>query len=263
MLTLPLAKRRPEPAMIALVTRPQPQADAWVQALHERGAHAVALPLLVIAAAPDQAALQSAMVAMEAGDVLMFVSPNAAEQFFVARPPGWCWPAGARALATGPGTVAALVAGGVPTALISAPLPGAAQFDSESLWATLQEQSWVGRRVTIVRGEGGRDWLATTLLAAGAQVSFLQSYVRYAPAATPGLLAGLAHWRQCVEARWLLSSSEAIDHLAALQPGADWSAATALASHPRIAERAKALGFGRVLGVRPTLEAVLEGLESC
>jgi uroporphyrinogen-III synthase len=55
---------------------------------------------------------------------------------------------------------------------------------------------------------------------------------------------------------WLLSSSEAVDHLAALAPRADWSGALALASHPRIAERAERLGFGRVLPVRPAAEEV-------
>jgi hypothetical protein len=47
----------------------------------------------------------------------------------------------------------------------------------------------------------------------------------------------------------MFSSSEAIDHLDALAPGADWRAGRALASHPRIAERAQALGFGAVIVV--------------
>ncbi len=246
--------------LTALVTRPQPQADAWVQALTARGLQAVALPLLVISPAPDRAVVGSALQALGGDDALMFVSPNAAEQFFAARPLDWRWPAGAQALATGPGTEAALVAAGVPPAQITAPPPDATQFDSETLWAQVRHQDWAGRRVTIVRGQGGRDWLATTLRAAGAQVTFVQSYGRSAPAATPALLTSLNGWRQRTQARWLLSSSEAIEHLGALLPGADWSASTALASHARIVERARALGFGRVLDIRPTVEAVVQGL---
>ena len=46
--------------------------------------------------------------------------------------------------------------------------------------------------------------------------------------------------------RWHFSSSEAIGHLLDLAPGADWSAASALATHPRIAEHARGAGFGLV-----------------
>jgi uroporphyrinogen-III synthase len=247
--------------LTALVTRPQPQADAWVQALTARGLQAVAVPLLVISPAPDRAAVRSALQALNSEDTLMFVSPNAAEQFFATRPVDWHWPAGARALATGPGTEAALVAAGVPQAQITAPPADADQFDSETLWTQVEHQDWTERRVTIVRGEGGRDWLASRLGAAGARVVFLQSYRRCAPAATPALLASLNTWRQDPRARWLLSSSEALDHLDVLLPGADWSACTALASHPRIVQRAQALGMGRVLDIRPTVEAVAQGLQ--
>ncbi len=55
---------------------------------------------------------------------------------------------------------------------------------------------------------------------------------------------------------WMFSSSEAIDHLQALAPGADWRAGRAVASHPRIAERARALGFGSVALVSPTAVSV-------
>jgi len=56
---------------------------------------------------------------------------------------------------------------------------------------------------------------------------------------------------------WVFSSSEAIDHLARLAPGADWSGALAWASHPRIAARARQLGVGRVLPVQPGLAALV------
>ena len=55
---------------------------------------------------------------------------------------------------------------------------------------------------------------------------------------------------------WMFSSSEAIAHLQALAPGARWDAGRALATHPRIAERATALGFGAVTIVSPSPEAV-------
>ena len=98
-----------------------------------------------------------------------------------------------------------------------------------------------------MRGEQGRDWLAEQLGQAGATVAFLAAYERHAPrwqAAERALLdqalACPAQWL------WLFSSSEAVGHLGLLAPGADWSQAAAMASHPRIEAAARRLGFGRV-----------------
>jgi uroporphyrinogen-III synthase len=54
----------------------------------------------------------------------------------------------------------------------------------------------------------------------------------------------------------VFSSSEAVGHLQALAPCADWSASRALASHPRIVQAAQALGFGRVDRVAPDPQVV-------
>ncbi len=60
----------------------------------------------------------------------------------------------------------------------------------------------------------------------------------------------------------MFSSSESIAQLEALAPGAEWREATALATHPRIAQRAREAGFGRVLECRPSLDAVVACLQS-
>ena len=61
---------------------------------------------------------------------------------------------------------------------------------------------------------------------------------------------------------WLLSSSEAVAHLAEALPDQHWGAAHALATHPRIAEAARAAGFGTVRECRPALEDVVASIES-
>ena len=152
---------------------------------------------------------------------------------------------------------ASLVALGVPAGCIVQPAADAAQFDSESLWQQLQPRVQAGMQVVIVRGDGGRDWLADTLRAAGAQVDFVQAYRRTAPRLRPAEQAALqAALAQPAEHLWLFSSAEAIGHLQFLAPGADWQPAQALATHPRIEARARALGFGRVLFSRPSFDAV-------
>jgi len=61
---------------------------------------------------------------------------------------------------------------------------------------------------------------------------------------------------------WLFSSSEGIDHLVQAVPHAAWSGARAIATHPRIAQRASERGFGAVHACRPTLDAVVACIQS-
>lgn len=246
--------------MRVLVTRPQPQADEWVGRLRDAGFDAAALPLLGIRAADDAAPVDAAWRALATGApaMLVFVSPNAVERFFARRPAGATWPARVTAAAPGPGTAQALRSHGVPPGCVVQPAADAPQFDSEALWSRLCGRDWRGARVLIVRGDGGRDWLAETLRAAGAEVAFVQAYRRGAPRPTAAERALLAQALAAPgEHLWLFSSSEAVGHLRALAPHAAWWGAAALCSHPRIADAARALGVGRVHEVRPAFDAVV------
>ena len=252
--------------MRVLVTRPQGQAASWVQRLRERGVDAYALPLIGIAPAADLAAVQAAWHRLGDYRLVTFVSPNAVEHFFAARPREAGWPS-VRAASPGPGTSDALLQAGVSAEQVVAPPPDAAQFDSEALWQVLANEDWQGARVLIVRGgegaEGsGREWLANTLARQGAEVEFVAAYRRVPPAwdaAADALLQQAV--ASPAEYMWLFSSSEAIAHLQAhLQasqltpPDAAWSAC---ATHPRIAKTAQAVGFGRVLESAPAFDDVL------
>jgi uroporphyrinogen-III synthase len=260
-----------------IVTRPERDAARWVEALTQRGLLAQALPLIHIEALPMSPALQQAWRELAGYAALMFVSGNAVDAFFASHRPaaqtGQSLPAidfiadeGPRWMAPGPGTVAALRAAGVPAAHIDAPPADAGQFDSESLWAQVRDRPWQGRRVLIVRGQSagsdatagaGRDWLARQLADAGARPEFLAVYRRCAPRFT-------AAQRQTVQdaagdgSVWLFSSSEAIGHL----PPGDWSRARAVATHPRIADAARAAGWGVVAESRPALEDIVASIES-
>lgn len=247
-----------------LVTRPARQAADWVVRLRAAGIDAAALPLIAIGAAPDPAAVRSAWEQLHHMLLTVFVSPNAAECFFAARPPEVHWPTGTRAAAVGPGTSRALRALGVDAGRIVEPAADAPQFDSEALWEQLRATDWHGARVLIVRGDGGREWLAETLRAQGADVSAVCAYRRSAPsldnAQRDVLAAALLEPKRNL---WFFSSSEAIDNLEAIAgPGADWSRARALATHPHIAESAKRLGFGRVAQARPAFDAVSACIQS-
>ena len=274
-----------------LVTRPQPQADEWVASLRALGLSAVALPLLGIAPPADPAPVRAAwadladLAGCAAGSaargtsqrtsqrttdhepsrppaLVMFVSPSAVERFFAFKPVGQAWPTGAIAAGTGPGTRRALLAAGVPATAVLSPPEDGARFDSEALWAVLRDRvQWAGRAALIVRGEGGRDWLADTLRQQGAQVHFVEAYRRTVPVLDGPAQAALQQaLRQPAACCWLFSSSEAVSHLPALAPGADWSQARALATHPRIAAAARRLGVGWIGQVPPHPEAVAQAL---
>jgi uroporphyrinogen-III synthase len=242
-----------------IVTRPAGQAAAWVDELRALGQIAHALPLIGIAPVSDPEPVRQAWVGLDTCSLVVFVSANAAEHFFALRPAGLGWPVHTLAGSTGPGTSAALTRLGQGIGLspshIVDPGPEAEALDSESLWARLQSRGWQGRRVRVVRGEDGRDWLAETLRSAGASVDFVAAYRREPPVLSLDgqrlLAAALARPQRHV---WLFSSSEAVGHLGSLAPFADWSAGSAIASHPRIVEAASRLGFRRI-GLAPSRPA--------
>jgi uroporphyrinogen-III synthase len=249
--------------MKVLVTRPAAQAAEWVARLGEHGIAALALPLIEIVDPVEPAEVSEAWRGLAGQALVVFVSPNAAERFFAARPAAMAWPEGPIVASPGPGTTQALAALGVPRDRIVAPAVDAPQFDSEALWQQLAGREWSGRSVTIVRGDGGRHWLAETLTAQGAAVRFVGAYRRVAPTLDAAARAMLREAiAQPAAHLWFFSSSEAIAHLIVLAPAADWGGARALATHPRIAERAQRAGFGSVRACRPTLDAVVACIQS-
>jgi len=276
-----------------IVTRPAAEADHWVQALRANGWQAEALPLIEITEPGDpkaQAALAQHRRHWWQADALMFVSAAAVRHFFARDVASLLpeHPLATRFWAPGPGTARALaqaLAGlGVSADRIDAPPADAAQFDSEHLWPVVAAQLHTGIRVLIVRGQSpelddsrgasrdtqrdaalpgtGRDWLIWRCEAAGAQVEACVAYERRAPVLCVAERA-LIQNATGVGQLWLFSSSEALTNLQALTPGHDWSAATALATHPRITAAARAAGFGQVIESRPALPDVVSALGRC
>jgi uroporphyrinogen-III synthase len=115
----------------------------------------------------------------------------------------------------------------------------------------------------VVRGDGGRDWLAEMLRSRGALVTTLAAYRRMPPRFDPDEQAAL---RAALEAPasylWSFSSSEAIDNLVKAAGPARWNGAQAIATHPRIAARARQAGFTRVIEARPSFEDVVACIQS-
>lgn len=258
-----------------IVTRPEPDATRWVTALRERGWPAEAWPLLRIdepTEAADRDQLAHWRQAWTSQDAIMFVSAAAAQRFF-AEPvaPG---PGHARFWAPGPGTARALSQAiwplGIGEDRIDTPPREADQFDSEHLWPVVQAQMGPGRRLLVVRGASsgsepgampgqGREWLIEQCRAAGAEVEACVAYQRTLNPPSDADLPRLNDWS--TEGHlWLLSSSEALQSLRQRWPHG--ARASALATHPRIAEAAQQLGFAEVITARAALSDVVRALES-
>ncbi|MBP6115481.1 MAG: uroporphyrinogen-III synthase [Neisseriaceae bacterium] len=162
------------PAKAVLVTRPKNQAAQLMRLLAEAGF----LPLWAspIAIVPEAQALAALPAQLAAADVVFFVSPSAVEMAASAidlsrYQPQW--------VAVGQATATALRAEGV--ASVWAPEQG---HDSEAVLALPLWAEWAKRphpaKILIVRGQGGRPWLAEALSAAGHDVRFAEVYQRQA-----------------------------------------------------------------------------------
>ena len=273
--------------MRVIVTRPETDAQAWLDAIQKAGHEAVYLPLIEIGPAPDAQAVDLAWQQWPRWQVVMFVSAQAVRMFFAQRP----MQAGPRFWATGPGTRQALIEAGVATRDIDAPNADSAQFDSEALWQVVSPSLKKQVPVLIVRGNEdsldsnptltananansnpsnnqpvnpqgvGRDWLAQQIIQAGASVEFVVAYSRRPTqwSATQLEIAKQAAFDGSV---WCFSSSQAVLHLQAQLPNVQWNKACCVATHARIAQTARDVGFVHVVQTRPVLSDVLASLES-
>ncbi|MFM0272625.1 fused uroporphyrinogen-III synthase HemD/membrane protein HemX [Paraburkholderia aspalathi] len=248
-------------AFTVVITRPAGQSNELIAQLAAAGVAVLDFPLIDIAPVTDEAPLRAALASLERYALVVFVSPNAVDHAF-ARSDA-IWPHALPIGVVGPGSVQALARHGVaaPAYTIISPPSVAdddtARFDSEGLFAAIDTAlgatSLEGKRVLIVRGDGGREWLADRLREAGAEVETVAAYRRLVPEPSIGgwarvhaLLAGAPH-------AWLLTSSEGVrnlhelaqEHLTADEI-TQLKHANLVTPHPRIAQTARALGFDSI-----------------
>lgn len=248
-----------------ILTRPIAQAEPLATRIRALGRDVEVLPLLEISPLPGQAALQAALAGLAAYQLAAFVSPNAIEAAFAHIP---AWPPGLRAAVVGEGSRQALLAKGVPAALIASPAD-AARSDTEHLLQTLDLDALRGARILLVRGESGRELMAESLRAAGADVTVLPAYRRTVPALTPALAARLRALAGAPGAEWIVTSSEALRGLRGLLGQlnspiivASMQRQRLIVPHARIAETARELGFQNVTLTGSGDERMLAALQS-
>lgn len=236
-----------------LVTRPRDQAAVLAQALVTAGGVPILFPLLDIAPVTDARVLREQISRLAQFDLAIFISPNAVQYGMAAiqyghgkLPP--------QVATIGAGSKRALHEAGV--AAVIAPTE---RFDSEGLLAVPELVDLAGKRVMILRGDGGRELLGDTLRARGATVEYATCYQRSKSR------QGVDELLRAQPDVITVTSSEALAHLHAMLEADSTSASGVLTTplfvpHSRIAEAAKRLGWQDVILTGAGDDGLLQGL---
>ena len=182
-----------------VVTRPAAQAEGLCQAIEVAGGRAIRFPTLAIQRL-ETAADRRRLAAAKAYDGLIYISANAVR---CGAPPTISPPP---LFAVGQATQRALEAKGFQVR--AAPEP---PYDSEALLALPQLHHVSGRRFLIVRGAGGREYLAEQLRLRGAWVEHAAVYRRVQPKRDPADL--IAAWARGDLHAFTVASGETLENL--------------------------------------------------
>ena len=165
-----------------LVTRAARQAGPLCEALERCGARVLRLPLIRIAPPSDPNAAQARLAELGAPacrpDLVILVSANALRFAAELLPEVAGHLRGVTVACLGEATASALRDAGLEPDLM--PESGSTSEDLLALTA-LAPAAVSGRRVVIVKGEGGRDALARALAERGAEVEPIDTYRRLPP----------------------------------------------------------------------------------
>ena len=218
------------------ITRPADQAKKLAALIENAGGTPILFPLIEITPLSDYSRFDAVISKIADYDWAIFISSNAVQNG-MSRLIKQGIPSSLRFAAIGPVTSKELQ--NFDVANVLSPKD---RFDSESLLALPEMHDVKNKKIMIVRGIGGRDVLAETLKARGAQVTFAECYQRINPQKNCELLAQL--WRDKKLHGIVVTSSEAMRHLLDLAGNADWlKHVTLFVNHARIAELPLQMGL--------------------
>lgn len=159
-----------------LVTRPEHQAESLCRLIEQQGGVAIRFPTLVIAEPRDWAPALAILDRLADYNLAIFTSANAVDRALPLIQERGGFPSGLEIAAIGQATARALERHGVTCGL--RPEQG---FTSEALLALPRLHQVNGQNLVIVRGEGGREYLANALKERGARVDRAEVYLREPP----------------------------------------------------------------------------------
>jgi len=240
------------------VTRPVDQAQRLCIAIEQQGGAAILFPLIAIAPLEDYREFEQTIANLESAAWAIFISTNAVDNAMprIIKKFGNV-PENLKFAAIGHQTAKQLGLYGVHNVLTPH-----TRFDSETLLALAEMHDVANQTVMIFRGVGGREVLADTLKARGAQIIFAESYRRLNPQTNCAELDQL--WRKQQLHAIVVTSSEAMRHVLQMtHNGSDeWIRNIHICvNHARIAEEPNALGLQVHIADAPGDEAMLACLQ--
>jgi len=161
-----------------LVTRPVHQAAALSALVRASGCNVYEFPGIEIRPAQNHASLQAKLKTISHCNIAIFISPNAVTYGIraIIESVGSVPPT-LRLACVGAGTITALQAAGY-----QCHIHPEDNFNSESLLEIPDLGNVKEKKITIFRGNGGRDKLYTVLTGRGAHVEYIECYERVEPA---------------------------------------------------------------------------------
>lgn len=218
------------------ITRPVDQAKKLTQLIEEAGGTVIPFPLIEIVPLEDYSHFNQLIIDLTPYHWVIFISSNAVQNGMPRMVKSGI-SAHLKFAAIGPTTAKELMQFGTEEVLFPEH-----RFDSESLLALPEMHDMKNKKVIIVRGVGGREMLAETLKARGAEVTFAECYQRINPQRNADLLAEA--WQNQKLHAIVVTSSEAMRYLLDLAGHASWlKQITICVNHARIAERALEQGL--------------------
>ncbi|WP_027896534.1 uroporphyrinogen-III synthase [Zestomonas thermotolerans] len=231
-----------------LITRPAEECAALAATLAEQGVYASSLPLLEIEPLPETAEQRALILELDRYPAVIVVSKPAArigcelvDRYWPQPPARQVW------FSVGAATGQLLQDYGFETCWPTQGDDSEALLDLPRLAEVLAVPD---PRVLILRGEGGREFLAERLRGQGVSVDYLELYRRSLPDYPSGTLP-----RRIAEEGLnglVVSSGQGFEHLRQLA-AEDWPALARLplfVPSPRVAELARAAGAENVVDCR-------------
>jgi len=224
-----------------LVTRPAHQADNLCGLIEAAGGQPYRLPTIQIEASSEteHTLAQTLLKNLQPDDLLIFISANAVQYSQTLLGPANNWPANIQTAVIGQATARAFEA----AFSQSADLAPSGGNNSEALLALPELQQVSGRRIIIIRGEGGRPLLGDSLQHRGADVHYASIYRRCLP--EKNLAEHIDAIRNSVDVI-TATSVESLQNLVTMlaEPMGEWLwSRPVFVLHQRQVKAAQAMGF--------------------
>lgn len=199
-----------------LVTRPRHQADPLCELITANEGQAIAYPTIEIQPVKDPDKILVRSNAFSEFDFIVFVSRNAVKMAFDYYLSLTDLPADIKVFAIGAGTAETLSSQNINNVIHAG-----MQADSEALLelSEMQQDVLTGKKALIIRGVGGREYLADILKSRGASVDYAEVYRRCLP--KYDVKDSHKIWQDIKPEAIVITSNEGLNNLVRLTPEND------------------------------------------